>query len=61
MQPLCDTAWVTMGHSMPGAGDAWVESKKEVEIVEETFPSHPPATGVNPEGGGDKDGKPVAR
>lgn len=50
-----------MGHSMPGAGDAWVESKKEVEIVEETFPSHPPATGVNPEGGGDKDGKPVAR
>ncbi|XP_040981968.1 short chain dehydrogenase gsfK-like isoform X1 [Aquila chrysaetos chrysaetos] len=43
-----------------GAGDPLVKPKKEVEIVEETFPSHPPATGVNPDGRGDKDGKPVA-
>jgi len=38
-----------------------VKQKKQMEIVEETFPSHPPATGVNPEEVGDKDGKPVAR
>lgn len=28
-----------------------MKSKKEVEIVEEMFPSHRPATRVNPEGG----------